>query len=346
MNFAVSLSQMLLAIVFAVAAGAKLVDRGGTREAIESFGASPRVAGPGAIFLPVAELAIAVTLLSTATARWGAIAAVVLLASFSVAIARVLRAGATVDCNCFGGLTRTEVGRGTLIRNLALAAIALFIALSGEAVGGFRWITVPVAQDRVGIVFMIACIAGLTWFCWQLLQQNGRLLLRLEAGDDGTGAASAGSRTLPSLAAGTVAPRFSGHDLQGEPVSLDSLLAHGQPVALFFTDPGCGACELVLGAVAQAQRERADRLTLAVISSGSIDRIEVKASQFGLDRVVPQNDESVFNAFGLNGVPGIVEIDVDGTLSRPAALGVDAVREVVLGIESEPPHERIELAAR
>jgi uncharacterized membrane protein YphA (DoxX/SURF4 family) len=342
--FAVSLSQLLLAIVFAVAGVAKLVDRGGTREAIESFGVSPRLAGPVAISLPVAELAIAAALLPAATARWGAIAAVVLLAGFSVAIARVLRAGATVDCNCFGGLTRSEVGRGTLIRNLALAAVALFVALSGVAVSGFRWITVPAPQDRLGIVLMIASVAGLAWFCWQLLQQNGRLLLRLEA--VGAGAASAGSRTLPPLAAGAAAPRFSGHYLEGEPVSLDSLLAAGQPVVLFFTDPGCGACELVLGAVAQAQRERADQLTVAVISSGRIDRIEAKASEFGLDRVIPQSDEAVFDAFGLNGVPGVVEIAADGTLSRPAALGVDAVREVVLGPEPAPPHQRTGLAAK
>jgi hypothetical protein len=37
-------------------------------------------------------------------------------------------------------------------------------------------------------------------------------------------------------------------------------------------------------------------LTLAVISSGSIDRIEDKAAEFGLDRVVPQDDEALFGA--------------------------------------------------
>jgi peroxiredoxin len=338
-SFAVSLSQLLLAVVFAVAAVAKLADRPGTRRAIEAFGAPPRSAAAGSLLLPVAELAIAAALVPAATARWGALAAVALLVIFSVAIARTLRAGSAPDCNCFGGLTQTEVGRGTLIRNLLLGGIAAFVALSGEPVGAFHWVTIPAARDRMAIVFMIVCLAGLGWLCWQLLRQNGRLLLRLEAEGAGSSPAGTGAKALPPLEPGTPAPRFAGRDLHGEPVSLDSLLAAGRPVALFFTDPGCGACESALDVVARAQRERADELTLAVISSGSIDRIEEKATQFGLDRVVPQGDQSLFDAYRVYGVPGVVEIDETGALSRPAALGIDAVRDVVLGTAPGAPRE-------
>jgi hypothetical protein len=347
-SFAVSLSQLLLAVVFAVAAVAKLADRSGTRSAIEAFGAPPRSAPAGALLLPIAELAIAAALVPAATARWGALAAVALLVIFSVAIARTLRAGSAPDCNCFGGLTQTEVGRGTLIRNLLLGGVGAFVALSasGQPVGAFHWVTIPAARDRPAIVFMVVCLAGLGWFCWQLLRQNGRLLLRLEAQGAGTSPPRAGAKALPPLEPGTAAPRFAGRDLHGEPVSLDSLLAPGRPVALFFTDPGCGACESALDMVARAQRERAGELTLAVISSGSIDRIEEKATQFGLDRVVPQGDEALFDAYRVYGVPGVVEIDEEGSLSRPAALGIDAVREVVLGTAPSRPHERVGLVAR
>lgn len=346
MTFAVSLSQLLLCVVFAVAAVAKLADRSGTRRAIEAFGVPPRLAPAGALLLPVVELAIAAALVPAATARWAALAAVALLAIFSVAIVRTLRAGSAPDCNCFGGLTQTEVGRGTLVRNLLLGAIAAFVALSGQPVSAFDWVTVPAVQDRPGVVFMVAALAGLGWFCWQLLQQNGRLLLRLEAEGAGASAPKAGAKALPPLEPGTTAPGFAGRDLHGEPVSLDSLLAPGLPVALFFTDPGCGACESALDEVARAQRERADELTLAVISSGSIDRIEEKATEFGLDRVVPQADESLFDAYRVYGVPGIVQIDEQGSLSRPAALGPDAVREVVLGDAREPRPESAGVMAR
>jgi peroxiredoxin len=332
--------------VFAIAAVAKLVDRSGTRVAIEAFGAPPGLAAPGALLLPITELAIAVALVPAATARWGALAAVALLAIFSFAIARALRAGSAPDCNCFGGLTQTEVGRGTLVRNLLLAGIAAFVALGGQSVSALSWITVPAPQDRVGIVLMLACLAALGWFCWQLLQQNGRLLLRLDTEGPGGVPAKTGAKSPPPLEPGAAAPAFTGIDLHGEPVSLVSLLAPGLPVALFFTDPGCGACELALEDVARAQRERHDRLTLAVISTGRIDRIKEKAAEFGLDRVVPQDDEALFDAYRVNGVPGVVEIDATGTVSKPVALGADAVLEAVLGTAAEPPHESVGLAAR
>jgi thiol-disulfide isomerase/thioredoxin len=340
--FAVSISQLLLAVVFTVAGVAKLVERAGTREAIEAFGLPSSIAPAASLALPIAELAIAAALVPAATGRWGALAAAALLAAFCLGIGRVLRAGAAVECNCFGGLTKTEVGRGTLVRNLALAAVAVFVASSGQTVSAFRWVSVAAPQDRVGIAFLVACLAGLSWFCWRLLQQNGMLLLRLEDGDP-AGARRTAPEALPPLETGTVAPPFSGQDLQGDPISLTSLLAAGHPVALFFTNPGCGACEAALELIAEVQSERADKLTLAVISGGSIDRIKAKAAEFGLNRVVPQTDESLFDAYRVYGVPGVVGIDRTGAISRPAALGVDAVREVILGDAGKPPTEALGL---
>jgi hypothetical protein len=333
-SFAVSFSQLLLSVVFVVAAVAKLADRSGTRAALEAFGVR-RLAASAATLLPVVELVVAVALVPAATARWGALAALALIGIFSLAILRTLRSGSTPDCNCFGGLSQTEVGRGTLVRNGLLGSVAAFIALGGHSVSALDWITVPAAQDRVAIVLLIACLLGLLWFCGQLLQQNGRLLQRPEA----EGASSA----APPLEPGAPAPRFGGPDLRGEWVSLDSLLALGRPVALVFTDPGCGACAAALEAVARGQRERADELTLAVVSTGSIDRIEAKASEFGLDRVVPQADDGLLDAYRVHGVPGIVEIDQTGGVSKPASLGANAITEVIFGISPTPLDERLEV---
>jgi hypothetical protein len=280
------------------------------------------------------ELAVAVALLPAATARWGAVAALVLIGIFSLAVLRTLRSGSTPDCNCFGGLAQTEVGRGTLVRNGLLGSVAAFIAVGGQSVAAYDWISVPATQDRAAIVFLIACIAGLLWFCGQLLQQNGRLLRRLEV---------EGAAAPAPLQAGDPAPRFGGPDLRGEWVSLDSLLALDRPVALVFTDPGCGACAAALEAVARAQRERADELTLAVVSTGSIGRIEAKAAEFGLDRVVPQADDALFDAYRINGVPGIVEIDQTGGVSKPASLGANAITEAIFGISPTPFDGRLEV---
>ena len=203
------------------------------------------------------ELITAAALVPAATGRAGAAVAIVLLSIFSAAIVRSLLAGSAPDCNCFGGIAQTKVGRGALLRNAVLAALAAFVVLGGQTVSALHWITVPAPGDRIAITALV--LAGLAWFCWEPLQQNGRLLRQLEQ----TGAPSP-ARTakpqLPPLEVGEPAPRFEGRDLNGEPISLDSLLAEGVPVALFFTDPGCGACELVLDSVSAVQSDRSGEL--------------------------------------------------------------------------------------
>ncbi len=347
MSFAVSLSQLALAAVFAVAAIAKLVDRAGTRGAIEGFGVGPRSSPAIALLLPIVELAIAAALLPAAIARWGALAAIALLVSFSLVIARTLRAGSAPDCNCFGGLTQTKVGRGSIVRNLLLAGLAGFVVLSPgvESVSAFHWLSAAAPGDRPAIGILVACLAGLSWFCWLLLQQNGRLLLRLESGDAPLDEGRKGSKTLPPLEIGSPAPAFAGLDLDGEPLSLDSLLALGQPLSLLFTDPGCGACETVLDDVGRAQSERGEELTVVVISTGALASVERKAAKHGLDRVLRQEDESLLDAFGINGVPAMVEIDTAGAIAAAPALGAEEVRTSLAGSEVAPREENLAVIA-
>jgi peroxiredoxin/uncharacterized membrane protein YphA (DoxX/SURF4 family) len=328
-----SIALLLLACVFGLAGVMKLLDRAGTRRAVQAFGTPPRLVPAGAAVLPLAELAIAASLIPSATARWGALAAVALLAVFCAAIIRALRSGVTPDCNCFGGLSQTEVGRGTLLRNLLLAGVAGLAAVgaSDPPIGALNWVTVPAARDRPVLIVLASCLAILGWVCWQLLRQNGRLILALEArpAEPGRGRDALAVDDLAPLEPGMPAPEFTGRDLDGETVSLHSLLAAGRPVLLFFTDPACVACAPGLELVARAQRERADELTLAVISRGSLERTQARSMQLGLQRVVPQRDEALFEAYRVFGVPGVVLIDADGRLEHPIALGVNAAREII-----------------
>ena len=129
-------------------------------------------------------------------------------------------------------------------------------------------------------------------------------------------------------------------------MSLDSLLALGRPLALLFTDPGCGACETVLDDAARAQRERSGELTVAVISTGAVDRVERKAAEHGLERVLRQDDESLLDAYGINGVPAMVEIDTTGAIAATPALGADEVRAILLGSETSSREEVLTVVAR
>jgi uncharacterized membrane protein YphA (DoxX/SURF4 family) len=98
-------ARVLLALVFVVAGLAKLADRAGSRQALRDFGVPAALAPPLGSLLPLAELAVA--LLPTRSAWWGALGALVLLLLFIAGIGANLARGRTPDCHCFGpGLAR------------------------------------------------------------------------------------------------------------------------------------------------------------------------------------------------------------------------------------------------
>src|SRR5947209_15440906 len=96
--------RLLLAAVFLVAGLAKMADLAGSRQALRDFGVPARLADPFGLLLPLAELAVAVALLPTISAWWGALGALVLLLLFVVGIGYNLVRGRHPECHCFGQL--------------------------------------------------------------------------------------------------------------------------------------------------------------------------------------------------------------------------------------------------
>ena len=196
MNLALLIARLALAAVFAAAALGKLADLDGSRRTVERFGFSPRLARPAGLLLPLTELAIAFGLLFVDTARWAATAAVALLLAFSVAIGRVLVRGEAPDCNCFGSLGSAPVGRGTLVRNGALIAVAGFAVVAGwngAGTSAFAWVGENTGLAVVAGVFAVA--VGLqAALSWQLFKQNGRLLARVTDLEEAAGSGGAAAR--------------------------------------------------------------------------------------------------------------------------------------------------------
>lgn len=117
-------AALVLAVVLVVAAGAKLARRGATGRELESLGlVAPEVL---AWAVPAAELGVA--LLLVLAPAWGGMAAFALLVAFTTVLVRVLRSGRTVSCNCFGALSSRPISPTTLLRNLALLALAVVAA--------------------------------------------------------------------------------------------------------------------------------------------------------------------------------------------------------------------------
>ena len=173
--------------MFLVAGGAKLADLPGSRRAVAGFGAPERLAHIAGVGVPLCELAAAVALFPTGSARYGALGALGLLVVFMVGIAVAMVRGREADCHCFGQLHSAPVGWRTLARNGGLAAVAAFVVVEGwrsPGVSATGWVA------RVSMGWLVAGGAGVVvaalvgfqvWFSLQLLSQNGRTLGRLEA---------------------------------------------------------------------------------------------------------------------------------------------------------------------
>ena len=255
MNLVVLAVQVLLAAVFATAGVGKLLDPSGSRIALRAFGL-PNALIPAATYLvPAAELATAVALLFHGSARWGAVAALLLLLTFIAGIARALSRGQAPDCHCFGQLHSAPAGRGTLTRNGVLAALAAVVVVHGPGTALDTWVDARSAAELAAIAIGIVALA--------LAALSVRLWLEKRAvrGDLERERELVG-RFPPGLPLGSEAPSFDLPDLRGDVVSLETLLGAGRPLALVFVSPGCGPCASLLPDLARWQATLSERLAI------------------------------------------------------------------------------------
>ena len=332
MAFALLTARLLLAAVFLVAGIAKLADLAGSRQALRDFGVPARLADPFGLLLPLAELAVVVVLLLPATAWWGALGAVALLLLFVGGIGYNLARGRQPECHCFGQLHSAPAGWPTLLRNLVLAALAGVVVGFGRSAPGpgvFDWmIALPVAQriEVVAGLVAVALLVGAGWLLFQVMAQQGRLLLRIEAleaelADTGRTPQAAGSPTPAALGlpVGTAAPAFTLPTLSGETIALQALRALGKPVIVIFSDPGCGPCNALLPEVGRWQRDYASKVVVALISRGTAEANRPKASENGLRHVLLQHDREVAASYQADGTPSAVLVLPDGRIGSPLA---------------------------
>src|SRR6185295_17208290 len=111
---------------------------------------------------------------------------------------------------------------------------------------------------EIVIFTLIAVLAiGLVltlFFLFQMLRQNGRLLLRLEAVEKKLDI-NPDEKPVAGLTVGSESPYV--------PVEAANVL---HPFLLVFTESGCGACEALKPELAQWRLEYADRLSIHIIS--------------------------------------------------------------------------------
>jgi peroxiredoxin len=354
MDAALLIARLVLAALFTLAGVAKLSDLKGSRQAIIDFGVPSAIATPLGLVLPLAELTVAATLLPASTAWWGALGALALLSVFVVGITYNLARGRKPDCHCFGQLHSAPAGWKTLARNGVLAAIAGFVLWAGYEGGAgpsaVAWVgalsTAQLLALLVGVL-VLALLAGQWWFLIHLLQQNGRLLVRLEAveatlAEGGSVLATSQNGTpvrqeAEGLPVGSEAPEFSLSGLYGETFTLEALRAPGKPLMMLFTDPGCGPCNAMLPEVGRWQEEHAQKLTLALVSRDEMEENKTKAQEHALKNVVLQKDWEVSESYEVRGTPSAVLISPDGKIASPVAGGEEGIRGLLSYAVGERP---------
>ncbi|HWD85639.1 MAG TPA: MauE/DoxX family redox-associated membrane protein, partial [Solirubrobacteraceae bacterium] len=319
----------------------------GTRTAVGEFGVPEPVRGSVARLLPIAELAVAGALLVPGVARWGALGAVALLALFTAAMTRSMVRGEAPDCHCFGALASEPVGWRTLVRNVLLAAVAIFVVAGGWSSPGpsaVAWLgnlspAGTIATAGGGALALTAAVAAVCML--GLLRQNGRLLLRVDELERrldlaGVDVPAAPEPPAAGLAIGSPAPPFTLPGLYGEQITLESILALDRPALLLFTDPACGPCNALMPKLGEWRLQHGNALSLAVISRGTADQSRAKAREHGLGSVLLDADLATYNAYEIPATPAAVLIDGEGRIASPAAAGAQAIEAVVAQAVGNP----------
>lgn len=126
-------ARLCLGGVFILAAVPKLADTSQFARVVsgyeifrDSYGAVV------AVLLPLVELAVGLLLVIGIEVRVSSAAAAALLVLFALVVARALRRGHAFDCGCGSGASR-PISRSVIVEDLALAAMAVFIASAASA---------------------------------------------------------------------------------------------------------------------------------------------------------------------------------------------------------------------
>ncbi len=340
-------ARIILAVVFMVAAVAKLADRRGSRDALRDFRLPEYAVMPTSQLLPISEVAVGVCLLISAAAWWAAIGAISLLLVFIAAIGVSMAHGRVPDCHCFGQLYSARAGWPTIFRNAILASFAAIVISAGRnasRLSPFAWLdrlnTAEISLTAGIIALGVVAIAQV-WLTFGLLREHGRVLIRLDAlespdrndHESSKKSASAALRNsygnTTGLPIGTPAPVFDLPTQDGSRQSLIALCERGMPVMLVFSDPQCGPCRALLPDLTHWQQRHQGILTISMISRKSPSAGSAEEQKHELHNVLLDNDRKLNETYRVYGTPSAVIISPDGKIVSPVAAGPEAIRTLV-----------------
>src|SRR5262245_49070213 len=161
---------------------------------------------------------------------------------------------------------------------------------------------------------------------YQLIRQNGRILLRLEAidkrlaprGDDKP-------KKERGLRIGTVAPDFELPDLAGERHKLSAF--RGEDLLLIFFNPECGFCTKMANDLARLPLHGDNgRAVPVVVTTGDRENNLQLVGRYGIRcPVLLQKEMEVASQFHAQGTPMGYRIDREGRIASQLTIGSEAL---------------------
>jgi peroxiredoxin len=170
-------------------------------------------------------------------------------------------------------------------------------------------------------------IAFGTWLGYQLVRQNGRILLRLEAIEERLSGQRAPAKPAKpaGLPIGSEVPAFELPDLTGKRHKLSDF--RGQNVLLIFFNPKCGFCTKMAADLAALPADGGpDRVVTVVVTTGDADENRKLIDEHGIKSIVLLQDEMKIAAqYQAQGTPMGYRIDVNGRIASELAVGAESV---------------------
>jgi Methylamine utilisation protein MauE len=168
-----ALASAALTLTFGAAAIAKIAHRQTWRGALAAYRLPPGIVGPVAICVLVLELAIAVMPVLGLSSTSGVVALSALGVFSAAIVVGRLRAGRRLGCGCFGSSTTRDY-RLLLVRNLALAAVAIVAWRAGDDTPVLRSLASPGGTELVPVVLVVAGLTLATWVGTAAFAASGR----------------------------------------------------------------------------------------------------------------------------------------------------------------------------